>query len=197
MSKKTIILDLDDTLGCLKSRLQEIYRRATGDNTISYNDWDNYGHPNRYGISSEQLSELFIEDNSLQLMKPFEGAVEVTALMKSRGFNVEIVTARGWHPDGYNVTKKWLDDNYISYDRINIVPLFQCKEEATRHIENVALFVDDRLDHCVNVYESGRIGKSLVLAQPWNRDYHDEHPNYNPNIIRIDNIYDVLNHTGD
>lgn len=83
MSKKTIILDLDDTLGDLKSRLQGIYRRATGDNTISYNDWGSYGQPNRYGISSEQLSELFIEDNSLQLMKPFEGAVEVTALMLS------------------------------------------------------------------------------------------------------------------
>ncbi len=195
--QKTVIFDLDDTLGDLKVRLQEIYRRTTGDQTISYEDWDNYGQPNRYGVTSEQLSELFIEDNSLGLMKPFDGAIEVTALMKSKGFNVEIVTARGWHPDGYAVTKKWLDDHYISYDRINIVPLFQCKEETTRHIENVALFVDDRLDHCVNLFESGRIGKSLVLAQPWNREYTEEHPDYNSNIIRIDSIWDVLNHIED
>ena len=190
MSNKTIIFDLDDTLGCLKSRLQEIYRRATGDNTISYNDWDNYGQPNRYGISSEQLSELFIEDQSLELMKPHDGVVEVTAILKSRGYNIEIVTARGWRPDAYNVTKKWLDDNYISYDKINIVPLHQCKEEATRHIDNIHLFVDDRFDHCDNMMKSGRVNRCLVYKQPWNKA-----ATLTQNIVHIDNVYDVLEHT--
>ncbi len=188
---KSIVLDIDDTVGNLKERLQEIYRRATGNPEISWNDWTDYNTKDRYGITSDQLSELFIADNSLALMKPHDGVIEVTAILKARGYNIEFVTARGWCPGAYDITNKWLDDNYITYDRINIVQLFQCKEEVTRHIDNIELFVDDRLDHCQAMIDSGRVQKALLYGQPWNAHFD---PSLNPNVIRIDNVYDVLNY---
>lgn len=188
---KSIVLDIDDTVGNLKERLQEIYRRATGNQEIKYTDWSDYNAKDRYGITSEQLSQLFIDDNSLELMKPHEGVIEVTALLKARGYNIEFVTARGWCPGAYEITKKWLDDHFITYDRINIVPLFQCKEEATRHIDSIELFVDDRIDHCEAMVASGRVGKALLFGQPWNEHFD---ASLNPNVIRIDNVYDVLNY---
>lgn len=188
---KTVIFDLDDTLGNLKERLVNIYKRELGMENVNSDDWTFYGAgTDRYNITSDRLTELFIEDQSLELMKPHDGVVEVTAILKSRGYNIEIVTARGWRPDAYNVTKKWLDDNYISYDKINIVPLHQCKEEATRHIENIHLFVDDRFDHCDNMMKSGRVNRCLVYKQPWNKA-----ATLTQNIVHIDNVYDVLEHT--
>lgn len=188
---KTVIFDIDDTVGDLKSRLQEIYRRATGNPDISWNDWTDYNAKDRYGITSDQLSELFIEDNALELMKPHEGLIEVTAILKSRGYNVEFVTARGWCPGAYDITKKWLDDHYVSYDRINIVPLFECKERVTRHIENIELFVDDRYDHCTAMMNSGRVKHTLLYSQPWNKIWHNA---LTPNFSVIDNLYEVLNY---
>lgn len=187
---KTVIFDIDDTIGNLKERLEMIYRNHTGDHTISCNDWTEYHVHNRYGISFDGLSELFIQDKSLEIMKPHEGIVELTAILKARGYTIEFVTARGWLPGAYDITKKWLDDNFISYDRINIVPLFQCKEEATRHIEGIELFIDDRLDHCEAMVASGRVGKALLYGQPWNSKFVND----NPNVIRIDNVYEVLNY---
>lgn len=188
---KTVIFDIDDTVGCLKERLQLIYRNHTGDQTISYNDWTEYHVHNRYGISFDGLSEMFIQDKSLEIMKPHEGVMEVTAILKARGYNVEFVTARGWLPEAYDVTKAWLDEHQISYDRINIVPLFQCKEEATRHIKDIVLFVDDRYDHCTAMADSGRVGKSLVYRQPWNSLQEGI---YNPNLDYISSLYEVLNY---
>jgi uncharacterized HAD superfamily protein len=188
---KSIVLDIDDTVGNLKERLQEIYRRATGNQEIKYTDWSDYNAKDRYGITSDQLSQLFIEDNSLALMKPHDGLIEVTAILKARGYNVEFVTARGWCPDAYDITKKWLDDHYVSYDRINIVPLFECKERVTRHIENIALFVDDRYDHCTAMMNSGRVKHTLLYSQPWNKIWHNA---LTPNFDVIDNLYDVLNY---
>lgn len=186
---KSVVLDIDDTCGDLKIRLQDIYRRATGNPDISWQDWTDYNAKDRYGITSDQLSQLFIEDNSLALMKPHDGLIEVTAILKSRGYNVEFVTARGWCPDAYDITKKWLDDHYVSYDRINIVPLFECKERVTRHIENIALFVDDRYDHCTAMMGSGRVKHTLLYSQPWNKIWHNA---LTPNFDVIDNLYDVL-----
>jgi uncharacterized HAD superfamily protein len=122
-------------------------------------------------------------------MKPHDGLIEVTAILKARGYNVEFVTARGWCPDAYDITKKWLDDHYVSYDRINIVPLFECKERVTRHIENIALFVDDRYDHCTAMMNSGRVKHTLLYSQPWNEIWHNA---LTPNFDVIDNLYDVL-----
>lgn len=188
---KTVIFDIDDTIGCLRERLELIYRKHTGDDTISYKDWTEYHVQNRYGVSFDGLSELFIQDKSLEIMKPHEGIVEVTAILKARGYKVEFVTARGWLPGAYDITKTWLDNNFISYDRINIVPLFQCKEEATRHIENIVLFVDDRHDHCTAMANSGRVGKSLVYRQPWNSL---QEANYTPNVDYISSLYEVLDY---
>lgn len=189
--KETIIFDIDDTVGNLRIRLQEIYRKATGDQTIKYTDWDDYGVKSRYGISSDELTQLFLQDNSLQLMEPHDGIIEVSAILKARGYNIEFVTARGWHPDGFAVTKKWLEDYNITYDRINIVPLFECKEQVTRHIENIKLFVDDRFDHCQSMLNSGRVEACLLYNQPWNQTYQKNAPE-GEKIHTIHSIYDVL-----
>lgn len=190
-TRGTVVLDIDDTVGNLKERLQGIYQRHTGDTTISYEDWVEYNSKDRYGIDSDTLGDLFIADQSLELLKPHDGLVEVTAMIKARGYRIEFVTARGWCPNAYDITKKWLDDNFVSYDRINIVPLFECKERVTRHIDNIVLFVDDRYDHCVAMKNSGRVGKTLLYSQPWNRKYHNA---LTPNMDVIDNLYDVVNH---
>lgn len=191
---KTVIFDIDDTSANLKTRLEGIYRRATGDNSISWTHWSDYNAKDRYGITSDELGELFIEDNTLALIEPHEGIAEVTAALKERGYNIEFVTARAWCPNAYEITKDWLDRHGITYDGITIVPLFQCKEKSTRHIDNIELFIDDRLDHCQAMVNSGRVKKALLFAQPWNSNYAASRDR---NIERISSLYEIINHITD
>ena len=45
-----IILDIDDTSGDLKTRLQDLYRKETGDESIHYDQWDEVFVSQRYGL---------------------------------------------------------------------------------------------------------------------------------------------------
>lgn len=191
MTNNAIILDLDDTLGDLKVRLQNIYRKKTGRTDIHYRDWKSFNGVN-YGYSFDDLTEFFIEDNSLTLMRPHAGVVETTARLKTLGYDIHIVTARGWHPDAQAVTEAWLTAANITFDKVHIVPFGQCKEELTRSIPNIHFFVDDRMDHCASMHSSGRVEKqTLVYGQPWNEDQFEAMPS-DEKFQRIEDIREIL-----
>lgn len=195
MTNKAIILDLDDTLGDLKVRLQNIYRKKTGRTDIHYRDWLDFNSVN-YGYTFDDLTNFFIEDNSLALMRPHAGVVETTARLKELGYDIHIVTARGWHPDAEAQTDAWLKEHNITFDSVHIVPFGMCKEEMTRNIPNVEFFIDDRMDHCLAMHNSGRIGsKTLVFAQPWNQTQFEAHT-ADDNLQRIEDIREILRFVG-
>ncbi|WAX21767.1 hypothetical protein [Stenotrophomonas phage RAS14] len=192
MTNPAIILDLDDTLGNIKERLQNIYRKKTGRTDIHYRDWKDFGSVH-YDFSFDDLTQFFIEDNTLRLMRPHAGTIETTARLKSLGYDIHIVTARGWHPDAQAITEAWLTENNITFDQVHIVPFGQCKEELTRTIPNIAFFVDDRIDHCLAMHKSGRVDKQvLVYAQPWNEDQFVEHEGKDDSFQRIEDIREIL-----
>lgn len=191
MTNNAIIFDLDDTLGDLKVRLQNIYRKKTGRTDIHYRDWKDFNSVN-YGYSFDDLTEFFIEDNSLRLMRAHAGVVETTARVKALGYDIHIVTARGWHPDAQAVTEAWLAENNITFDQLHIVPFGHCKEELTRSIPNIHFFVDDRMDHCLAMHKSGRVEtQTLVFGQPWNEEQFDSYPT-DDKLQRIEDIREIL-----
>jgi 5'(3')-deoxyribonucleotidase len=191
MTNNAIIIDLDDTLGDLKVRLQNIYRKKTGRTDIHYRDWKDFNSVT-YGYTFDDLTEFFIEDNSLALMRPHAGVVETTARLKSLGYDIHIVTARSWHPDAQNVTEAWLTAANITFDQVHIVPFNMCKEEVTRSIPNIHFFVDDRIEHCKAMQSSGRVEKQvLVFGQPWNETQFEEMPS-SDNFQRIEDIREIL-----
>lgn len=183
-----ILLDIDDTSGDLKSKLQEMYRKETGDKSIHYSQWDTFAVANRYGITDDRLFEMFLENSLLETIEPHVGLSEVTQELQERGYRIEIVTARAWHPNAYSVTKEWLNKHEVGYTNINIVPLDKCKEEATRELGPAKLFIDDRFDHCASMAASGRVEQCLLFSQPWNAASTLE-----KRIDKIHSLYDVLN----
>lgn len=191
MNAKTIVIDIDDTLGDLKTRLQNIYREKTGRKDIHYRDWTDFSAVN-YGYSFDDLTDFFIEDNSLKLMRPHMGIIETTKRFRELGYEIEIVTARAWHPKAQEVTTAWLAENQVTYDRLNIVGLGQCKEEATRHIQEITLFIDDRVEHCEAMYKSGRVGMTLLYAQPWNKTQYETLNYPDDKFYRLEDIRESL-----
>lgn len=192
MTKQTILLDCDDTLGDFKSVLQNMYREITGDATICSSNWTTFGEVNRYGIPNNELLDHFIAYKALERITPHDGVSEITHALSDMGFNIEIVTARAWHPEAYEITEGWLTDNNVYFDKINIVPLNDCKETATRHIPNVKIFVDDRYDHCKEMADASRVEQCLMFSQPWNKQVGTTIRT--PKIQAITSLYEILDH---
>lgn len=183
-----ILLDIDDTSGDLKTKLQEVYRKETGDDSIDLNQWGNFWVADRYGITDDRLFEMFLENSLFENIDPHDGLSEVTHELQELGYRIEVVTARAWHPDAYSVTKEWLTKHDVAYNNINIVPLDKCKEESTRKLGPVKLFIDDRFDHCANMAASGRVEQCLLFSQPWNAKSV-----LRKRIDKIHSLYDILN----
>ena len=93
MSNKCVILDLDDTLGDMKSHMHRIigyYNCGVG----CPSTWHDFAVEKRLGISWEQLQTHVIEEDVLSRIQPHNGAAEFTKKVKQLGLDVMIMTAR-------------------------------------------------------------------------------------------------------
>lgn len=85
---------------------------------------------------------------------PRPGAVEAIKKLREEGHEIYIITARDneFHEDPYMLSKNWLDNNSIEYDKLIVnvrekAPL--CKNEK------IDIFIDDQLNNCLEVSKEG------------------------------------------
>lgn len=193
-TNKVLIFDLDDCFVNTKTRIQNIYRKYLGRKDIHYRDWTDINLEDRYDVSWDKLKELMIEDNTFQLVRPHLGASEITKYVKNQGYYIVFVTARGWHPDAKAETEKYLKDNDFVYDELIITELNQSKEEATRHLSNIVLFVEDNFDNALEFANSKRADKTILYRQNWNKFRYKETvtEEQKNEFILVDDIREVL-----
>lgn len=186
MSNKCVILDLDDTLGDMKSHMHRIigyYNCGVG----CPSTWHDFAVEKRLGISWEQLQTHVIEEDVLSRIQPHNGAAEFTKKVKQLGLDVMIMTARQWHPNAEKITSDWLDRNGFHYNHLKVVPISACKSDvilSCKTASNSVLFLDDRVEHCTAVLNKTNVSKVLLYKQAWNAS---------SDINRVDNYEDVLN----
>ena len=81
-------------------------------------------------------------------------AKEVINKLHDEGWKIVIISFRKdkYLPDPYGMTKKWLEDNGIKYDKLFVntgTKTDECIEN------NVTLFIDDKESHCEDVSKAG------------------------------------------
>lgn len=83
-----------------------------------------------------------------------EDAKEVINRLHDKGFKIIIISFRKakYLKDPYMLTKNWLDENGVKYDRIYV----DTGSKVDECIESkVNLFIDDKESHCEEVSEAG------------------------------------------
>ncbi len=168
----TIILDLDDVLANLRESIYRTLATATGID-FHWRHWHHYDDlREHFAVVEDQLEALLIEGGTLEICQPEPGAPEATWMLKDLGFEIAIVTARGWHPDAHPITRQWLATHGIPYDHLRIIPLGGNKLEVLEPFAPVALAVDD---HPANIAAYHRAGiPALMMDRPWNADFAGE-----------------------
>lgn len=153
-------IDIDDTLTDIRDEVsKEALKYAQSlnkeiDETKVVWDKENNGSSfkERYNFNHDECLYFFrnIQEEITKKAKPREDVVEVLKALKEDGHKIYIITARDYefHENPYELSKIWLDENNIKYDKLIVNARDKakiCKEQ------NVDLFIDDKLSNCENI----------------------------------------------
>lgn len=123
---------------------------------------------------SKEEDETFYKENIERIvknLKVIEGAKEYIDKLKEDGHNIYIITGRdnGDYSDPYNMTKEWLQENNIYYDKLIFTDARDKMQKSKKCIENnIEVMIDDSISICKNCVESGIT--TLIKDKPYNRE---------------------------
>lgn len=164
-----IIFDMDEVIvngrDCLATHLNQ----HTGKN-ISADEWHQYDLGKIYDVDHSTLVGIFHSSGMLETAVLEADVLPAMQLAKILGYQIGILTARGWHAQGLELTKAAVAKAQLPVDHIVAVPLEVAKHQVIeKHFSGgIVGFVDDNPSHIKGVTAIGI--PSYVRDRPWNRD---------------------------
>ena len=187
----TIWFDVDDCLTDTAPVIAQSMRRLTGIE-MEPADWSHLNLLELYQLGPKDMDrvrDFWRKDELLERVEIFPHAKETLLVLHEAGYKIGLITARGWHPHGEQITRNWASSHHLPIEQVILTTIDQSKSECLKKIKtNVAGFVDDS---AVNVHSADKEGwPSVLLTRPWNA-------NWPGNLERISDIQefpDWLNH---
>lgn len=174
-------IDIDDTITNTWETLMPIYAEKFNITTDKIKTLPPYYEAIRELVSIEEYFELMRTLEPIMKEIPLKEHVkEILTKLKEEGNIIIFITARGKsYSDPYMMTKDYLDEHSIPYDKI-IVNAWEkgivCKEEK------IDLFIDDNTRNCRDVSQNGievlmmeanfnENEKEFIHMKNWNQIY--------------------------
>jgi hypothetical protein len=191
--KNICLVDLDDTLIDLKEPMKWAMDSETGKD-IPWQNWDHFDVPSIYGLSQDEFLELCIRHKVLENAIIHSQSHRFLQDLNNLGYYTVLITARGWHPQGKEITEQYIIDHNLEVDELILVGVDESKAELARKFGNIKFTIDDRMKHCREYMKSGIVENVLLYDAPWNSymsrlnpfvggyDYHE----------RIKNLHEII-----
>lgn len=142
--------------------------------------------------TDEELLPFYLEniERIAQNLDAKEGAKEYIEKLKEDGHTIVIITGRdnGEYSDPYSMTKKWLKEKGIEYDKLILTDAYNNNKHAKTEKcfeNNIDIMIDDSKRNCRDCVENNIT--TLLMDTPYNRTEND--------IIRVHNwkeIYEFI-----
>ena len=122
---------------------------------------------------SSEEEESFYKNNIERIAKSLtviEGAKEYIDTLKADGYFIYIITGRdnGEYTDPYNMTKEWLNNYNIYYDKLILTNAHNKHQKAIKCLENsIDIMIDDSVSICKVCIESGIT--TILMDTPYNK----------------------------
>lgn len=137
-----------------------------------------------FNWDDNDILQFFREDRIkvVDNAKARENAAEVIKKLKEDGDNIYVITARTDKFDDrpYERAKEWLDKNNIQYDKLVVGA--NDKAEICKML-GVKLFIDDQLNHCLNLAKN----KIITIRLTNSKEIYEE-------FVSISNWKDVYSY---
>lgn len=170
MKSKIAVFDLDDTIGNFRSsackKMNEKY-----DKTHTFDDWEHHLIEQLYNIDKRQFMKDLVSMKVLENMAAHHEAKEVMQKLNSDGYHIAVLTARQWHPNGKEITLKWLNDFEIPYNDLLLCEIDDRKSDIVSDVYGRVSFVVDDSPHQIEAYWANTdIDTVYIYDMPWNRE---------------------------
>lgn len=172
MKKNIIAFDLD---GCITNLIPALTKMCASISGIAMreSEWITYGHFANVGLTPQAFIDGIVSHSVFEGAEIHSGAAEAINAAQSKGYEIAIITQRGFHPKGVEVTTTWLDKQGMRIDHLILVNEDETKVMALKSLQllgNVVAYVDDYLPHLEAIETNGSTVELFVMDSPWNQD---------------------------
>lgn len=164
-----VAFDLDDVILNLREGFHAALARRFGPTYPHWSAWRDLWHFKPFGCDLHQFLSVIVEERLLEQAPIEPGAWSAIMQIRAMGFETAVVTARGYHPYGVQVTVEWLHRNAVDMDHVVIVPFGESKADAIRSLGRVVAYVDDHSPHLQGLRAAGVGGQLALMDRPWNQ----------------------------
>lgn len=189
--KKLFIFDVDDVIYDLKHTIQNALKIETGKD-IHSDDWYSFNLADVYDVDMKIIFDSFHEHDILRNGVLNFDIYKVIDYLKKSDIETLALTARGWHPEGDEITKMFFKANEIEIDNIKVIQHHESKAEFINKLKDYDIlgYVDDNSSHIhnTNLLVGDKVNSYFLKNQPWNKNYNAEELK---GIQRIDSILDI------
>lgn len=165
-----VICDIDDVVGMLGVTLNGVLNEKFGVN-IPFDDYHEYDYFKKYGMCKDEFFELIGSNNFFSSL-PFEcGAIDALRRIKASGFEINMVTSRGFLSNAEEITGNWLEAGGAKIDRLIVVPTGRSKSSEYKKIgRHFDYIFDDLPENISDAIESGIVDGFALINKPWNKN---------------------------
>lgn len=168
---KPFAVDIDDVLARFAdAAYQSLCARYPNIKPVS--QWHTFFWADINNVPYDDFVSMLIEDGLLTSCVPLPGAVLAMQSIHASGTPLVLITARGYHPDGYALTHAWLKHHGIPFDDLIIVPKGMTKAQAAigKYPKGFIYMIDDNAENLDHMREAGLVSNPILIDQPWNQD---------------------------
>lgn len=123
------------------------------------------------GISLDEWFDIMNREEILHNL-PVKGAsiAALRALQYANSVEIEVITSRAFYKNAHSVSSQWLARNGLHVNQVHVVPRGMSKGQYIN--ENTLpfdFFMDDVLEECESVINSGGARRAILINMPWNQ----------------------------
>lgn len=187
-------IDIDNVISTFNEQLLEEFVKHNRE--LGYSDKLNenadYITRGMFNWQDEEV-EKFYRDNIERIAKNLkvkDGAKEYIDKLIEDGHNIYIITGRdnGEYSDPYNMTKKWLDDNFIKYHNLILTNAYKNDKHGKTEMclkNDIDIMIDDSIHICNDCIEHNIT--TLLMDTPYNKQENI------PRVFDWKEIYEFVN----
>lgn len=179
---KIAVFDCDDVLANLRDPLEGLVSSHLK-RPVSWKEWDQYDIGNIYNFHFGEICKTIVEQEVLLDLTPDHYALELLTDLKQQNYRIKVLTARGYHPKGREVTFEWLRKNNLPIDDVICVKLHENKRDYLSLMSNVEFYVEDNHHHAEQAHHLHNVKQVFLIDRPWNQQV--------TNVTRVNNLQDV------
>lgn len=185
--RKKLWLDVDDVL-VETSPLTEASLRALTGKTIPISSWPHHHFAEIYGLDAQgvdAMCQAWMSERVLERAPLRAGVPEALNRLAEADFELGIITARGWHPYGREITEDMVATHRLPVSEIVVMDFEESKAEVLAALgARVDGMVDDTARHVRGFLERGV--KAFIMSHSWNQRH--DFP------FRVDSICEFADH---